>query len=195
MPEQDAVLAITSGLGDMQQALNLVWEILLPAMQGDSLPDDSATYDTLCEKLSNLNIPPVQGKTSSPVTASVSGRRYKVDENDLNIETLTLDFSESGCTVRAKTARGEAIIPCGYGKWQRGQTKLFNEPWTFELAPITTSGAWTAEDTFTMVIRLYQTPFYQTGVFRFTENGLTVEMRGNVGFVPPETKRLTAHPV
>ncbi len=32
MPEQDAVLAITSGLDDMQAVLNLVWEHLLPAM-------------------------------------------------------------------------------------------------------------------------------------------------------------------
>ena len=32
MPEQDAVLAITGGVGDMQQPLNLVWDILLPAM-------------------------------------------------------------------------------------------------------------------------------------------------------------------
>ena len=32
MPDQDAVLAITSGIGDMQAALDLVWEHLLPAM-------------------------------------------------------------------------------------------------------------------------------------------------------------------
>ncbi len=41
MPEQDAVLAITSGLGDMQSVLNLVWDHLLPAMGESSLPDDA----------------------------------------------------------------------------------------------------------------------------------------------------------
>ena len=33
MPEQDAVVAITSGAKDMQSVLNLVWEHLLPAMK------------------------------------------------------------------------------------------------------------------------------------------------------------------
>ena len=47
MPEQDAVLAITSGLGDMQPPLNLVWEQLLPAMQPTPLPEDRAAQAAL----------------------------------------------------------------------------------------------------------------------------------------------------
>ena len=38
MPEQDAVIAITSGLKDMQAVLNLVWDKLLPAMKDRPLP-------------------------------------------------------------------------------------------------------------------------------------------------------------
>lgn len=37
MPDQDAVLAITSSMGDMQSPLNLVWDLLIPAMEGPSL--------------------------------------------------------------------------------------------------------------------------------------------------------------
>ena len=37
LPEQDAVIAITSGVRDMQGILNLVWEKLLPAMQSSDL--------------------------------------------------------------------------------------------------------------------------------------------------------------
>ena len=33
LPEQDAVIAITSGVKDMQAVLNLVWDKLLPAMK------------------------------------------------------------------------------------------------------------------------------------------------------------------
>src|SRR3954463_12026968 len=36
LPEQDAVIAITSGLGNMQAVMNLVWEHLLPAMKPGS---------------------------------------------------------------------------------------------------------------------------------------------------------------
>ncbi len=40
MPDQDAVLAITSGVPDMQAVLNLVWDCLLPAMGSTALPAD-----------------------------------------------------------------------------------------------------------------------------------------------------------
>ena len=40
LPEQDAVIAITSGVRDMQAVLNLVWDKLLPAMKLSALPAD-----------------------------------------------------------------------------------------------------------------------------------------------------------
>ena len=40
MPEQEAVLAITAGVGDMQAVLNLVWKHLLPALEREPLPED-----------------------------------------------------------------------------------------------------------------------------------------------------------
>ena len=40
LPEQDAVIAITSGVKDMQSVLDLVWDRLLPAMHPSPLTDD-----------------------------------------------------------------------------------------------------------------------------------------------------------
>ena len=42
MPEQDAVVAITSGVKDMQAVLNVIWDKLLPAMQPKKLKADTA---------------------------------------------------------------------------------------------------------------------------------------------------------
>ena len=39
MPEQDAVVAITSGGRDMQAVMNLVWEKLLPASEASAVAD------------------------------------------------------------------------------------------------------------------------------------------------------------
>ena len=61
MPEQDAVLAITSAVVDMQAVLDLVWEHLLPAM-GKTLPENQAEQNKLSSTLSSLAIPPVTGK-------------------------------------------------------------------------------------------------------------------------------------
>ena len=47
MPEQDAVVAITSGTRDMQAVLDKVWEHLLPAMGPDALPATDAYGESL----------------------------------------------------------------------------------------------------------------------------------------------------
>ena len=182
MPDQDAVLAITAGIDlfDSQLPLNLVWEILLPAMQQDTLPNNNADYDTLIKRLSSLNMQTVQGDAASPVMSQVSGRTYTVDDNELKLETITLNFMKSGCEIRIKTAAGEEIIPCGYGSWQRGETTLFKQPLLFDSLLVAVSGAWTAKDTFTMIFRLYETPFFHTVVCNFAGDELMIETQINV---------------
>jgi CubicO group peptidase (beta-lactamase class C family) len=196
MPEQDAVLAITGGIDvfDMQQPLNLVWDLLLPAMHPSAIPA-ATDHDTLAKKLSSLHLPPVQGQTASPIASQVSARTYSVDVNELEIETITLNFTESGCTVRVKTAAGEEIIPCGYGTWQQGHTTLFNEPAWLNPMPIAASGAWTAEDRLTMVVRLYETPFFYTLVYDFVADEMLVESRVNVSLESTKPLLLTAHAI
>lgn len=193
MPEQDAVLAITAGVADMQIPLNVVWDTLFSAMNADALPEDPAAHDSLTKKLASLTTIPVQGLSTSPAVAQVSGQIYQVDANELKIETLVFDFAELGCSVKAKTTAGEETIPCSYGVWQQGATKLFNEPWVLNPMPIAASGAWTADDTFTLIVRLYETPFFHTFVCRFADDQLTVETKINVSFVPSQTRVLTAH--
>lgn len=198
MPEQDAVLAITSGIDvfDMQQPLNLIWDILLPAMWPDPLPDGAAVQDALSKKLSSLSLKPVQGEASSRIASQVSGQTYVVDANELGIETITLSFAGADYTVTVKTAAGEETIPCGYGKWQPGQpTALFRQPLLFDTTPITTSGAWTAEDVFAMIVRLYETPFYHSLVCHFVEDEMLIETRINVSLESMKPLLLLAHPV
>jgi CubicO group peptidase (beta-lactamase class C family) len=195
MPEQDAVLAITSGLDifDSQQPLNLVWELLLPAMSPDALPEDAAAQAALTAKLFGLSFIPVQGETASPIASQVSGRTYAIDDNKLKIETIALNFTEVGCIVSVKTASGEETMPCGYGRWQRGETTLFHQPLLFERTPVAASGAWTADETFTMIFRLYETPFFHTLDCHFVGDELMIETRINVSLESMEPLLLTGH--
>ncbi|MCA9913126.1 MAG: serine hydrolase [Anaerolineae bacterium] len=182
MPEQDAVLAITSGLDvfDMQQPLDLVWKILLPAMQADSLDDDSAAYTHLTNKLHSLHLLPVAGEATSPIAASVSGRTYAVDANELALKTISLSFAEAVCEITLKSPEHQEAILCGMGTWQQGQTALFEQPLLFQNALVATSGAWTNPDTFTIIFRLYETPFYYTMDCHFADDEMLMEIQINV---------------
>lgn len=182
MPDQDAVLAITGGLDDMQEPLNLVWDILLPAMGNAPLPDDAAAQQRLAEKLSTLAIPPVEGEVSPATASKVSGRVYTMDANLLNFKTISLNFGESGCTAHVNTAHTEETIACGYGSWHAGETKLFNEPWESAPTPYAASGAWNADHSFEMVIRLTGTPFFHTLIYHFALDDVLIEKHINVSF-------------
>ncbi|MEJ7677939.1 MAG: serine hydrolase [Segetibacter sp.] len=57
IPEQDAVIAITSETTDMQGELNLIWKILLPAMQKGKLPANTSADEMLKKKLAALALP------------------------------------------------------------------------------------------------------------------------------------------
>lgn len=194
MPEQDSVLAITGGMDvfDMQQPLNLVWEMLLPVMHPDPLPDDSEAQNALAARLSTLSLPEAQGQAVSPTATRVTGQTYQVDTNPLKLETITLNFDASGCTFSVKTPRGEELIPCSFGKWHRGQTSLFTQPLLFDCTPVAGCGAWTAETIFTAIFRLYETPFFHTLICHFVGDELMIEIRINVSMESMEPLLLTA---
>ena len=197
MPEQDAVLAITGGIDlfDDQRVLDLVWELLLPAMHMEVLPDNPVIQNALSEKLAGLALLPVQGRETSSILSQVYGKTYRVDANELKIETIKLNSSEAGYIVTIRTAMDEDTIPCGRGVWQPGHTTLLTEARWFsgEPMPIVASGAWTAEDSFTMVVRLYETPFYYTFVFCFAGAELVAEIQVNVSLGFSRPLLLTAH--
>lgn len=182
MPDQDAVLAITSGMDvfDMQQPLDLVWEMLLPEMHGESLGDYSIAQTDLATKLDNLSFAPVKGAATSPLAPQLSGCKYVVDANELSVETIAFRFTETACEISVKTAERVETILCGYGSWQRSHTTLFEQPLLFTRAAVATSGAWTAEETFTTIFRLYETPFYYTMDCHFADDELLIEMVVNV---------------
>ena len=64
LPEQDTVIAITSGIGNMQSILDTVWGNLLPGMKSSPLPADESTRTKLDTKR-GLTLPP-QNSTLSP---------------------------------------------------------------------------------------------------------------------------------
>ena len=197
MPEQDAVLAITSGLGDMQPPLNLVWKYLLPALGPSALADDPTAHAALNARLAGLRLPTPHGRPSSAGAAGITGKTFAFAPNDDHIEGIRFDFGADEAVLTIQNDRGEQVIPCGYNRWQRGEADLEraaslhaaashrSSPWK-----LAASGAWTDEQTYTARLWWYETPFARTITCRFAGEGLTLEQRINVGFQPPTPTRL-----
>jgi len=73
IPKRDAVVAITSHVGDLQLPLNLIWEHLLPALEPQPLPENPAAQKRLAIRLADLRLPAPQGQPTSELAARVSG--------------------------------------------------------------------------------------------------------------------------
>jgi len=189
LPEQDAVIAITSGVKDMQAVMNLVWDKLLPAFAPNQLPADRANHERLTGRLARLAVRTPAGNTTSAGAARFAGRRFEFPTNDLKLEAVTLEPGANAkeTTLVVRRAGGDARLVCGFGEWRKGRGQFG----AYSDEPFGASGAWTSDDAFVAKICAYETPFYATLTLKFSGDELSYLQEANVGFGPTKFPQLT----
>lgn len=187
MPEQDAVIAITSGLGNMQLVLDLVWEKLLPGFQTAKLPKDPASNAKLRQGLASLSLPTPEGKADG---ANVYGRGYKLEANARALTKVTLEKSSDGGTALLLESNGKKDrIDCGFQAWRKGTLTLGGQE-----QAVAASGAWVSKDTFVAKICAYHTPFVHTLSLKFVGEELRLNSEVNVSFGPTKEPEVRGTP-
>lgn len=187
LPVQDAVVAITSGTGNMQAVLDILWDRLLPAFASAALPADPVAWDRLQEKLASLEVPPAEGAPTSPTAAQVLNRHYSFPENDQQVTSAVLTSTDNGETVTLAIERaGETVtFPAGFHRWRPGRAYVPG----MQLArlaeePVAGTFAWTADDTLVIKACAYETPFHVTFTLKFADKTVTLDTQMNVAFGP-----------
>jgi CubicO group peptidase (beta-lactamase class C family) len=188
MPEQDAVIAITSGVKNMQSVLDLVWDILLPAMQSAPLAADEESREKLEKKLAGLTLRPLEDTSPSERLQSVAGKIYLFPSNDQKLEKVSIEIEGTGRTVDlvVRFDGAEQKISCGRGGWKVGRSSFGLLP----EQPLAACGAWTGDDVFTARICFYETPFVTTIRLRFDGEQLLYDSESNVAFGPTRRPQL-----
>ena len=198
IPELDAVVAITSGVRNMQQVMNLVWDKLLPAMKPGRLPENAAARRQLETRLAALKLKFPSGSASSPMASRVSGKWFEFSENDRGIKAVSFDFNSTSPSLIVRTASGETRMTVAGDTWPKGRgqfTDALDRILAVPANPLAaTSGAWTAPDTFTVKIVLYETPFYSTMNFKFDGDRLMIDAEHNVSFGATKLPQLIGQP-
>lgn len=179
LPDQDVVLAITSGEPDMQAELNLVWEHLLPALAAGPLPEDPSAQADLQHALARLAYAPLQqGVETPPLAAQVSGVEYHFDEDAFGASAARFDFDAAGCTVTLAGGLAAGSLRLGSGDWAEGHTALFhNGP-----RRVMACGAWVSADTYQVVLRFVETPATYTIRCCFTGSRVTLNATSHATF-------------
>jgi CubicO group peptidase (beta-lactamase class C family) len=190
MPEQDAVIAITSGVKDMQSVMNLVWDRLLPALQANDVDADPAGRERLERKLAGLSLRLLAGAPLAPKGSAASSRKYVFPANEQKLEAMALE-RERGQPDRLMVRFGgvEQRIEVGRGEWRKGRLAYGSLP---EQA-VAASGAWTPEGVYAAKLYFYETPFSLTIGLRFSGKELVYDSEYNVAFGPTKQPQLVGH--
>ncbi|HEY0455879.1 MAG TPA: serine hydrolase [Verrucomicrobiae bacterium] len=191
MPDQDAVVAITSGIKDMQAVLNIVWDKLLPAMEAHAFPANSEGAQNLTQLLAKLEVRTPDGAEASPQHAKA--RKFAFPENDQRIEMLEFSPSDSSktLTITLQIAGKQFSIPCGFHAWKKSRAPLLvGKLAQFPDEPTAGAYAWSSEDTCVVKLCAYETPYHATLKFKFDGDQLTLDSETNVAFGPTKHPQL-----
>ena len=197
MPEQDAVLAITSETSDMQGELNLVWEHLQPAMQDQALPANPNALADLRIRLAALTLQPPRGESASPWVDKISGRDFVLEDNELKLNRVSFRFKDRTCLFTASDDRGDYPVVCGLRGWRLSETSVPGTPPNLVserdlrrsvVSKTAASATWTDENTLQMTWRFNETPHHDTVNCRFEGDKVQISFRDSMVAMNPSAK-------
>jgi CubicO group peptidase (beta-lactamase class C family) len=196
LPDQDAVIAIQAETPDMQEEINLVWQYLLPGMQGWAYKDDPEGDAKLQQQLAALALPPREAAASA-ADFSPNGKTYSLDDNPKRMRSIGFDLQDGGVwQVTLKDDKGSYPLPFGGGKWARGETprsgpSLLTGAQSHDvgLPPFQTAGSyhWIDDNTLELVLRYIESPHTERLVCHFDGINIRIEDANSFEYGKPGT--------
>ena len=183
MPDQDAVVVMTSESRDMMEQLGLVWDHLLPALRGAALPADEAAEQKLTRLLRSRNLPP-QGGVAGPEGTQI----LAVEPNSLGITRLTLATTGKAVNLTATVGGTEHCIVHGFGEWRMGETAMPGTPTRLlgagtlatPVRKVAASAAWLDASTLELTWRYLEFPHRDTVTCRFDADRVTLSFLSSI---------------
>jgi CubicO group peptidase (beta-lactamase class C family) len=194
LPDQDAVVAITSGVKDMAAVLNVIWDKFLPALKPQALPANSAAAGQLKDQLARLEVRSAQGAATSPLADKFLQRKFIFPTNSQKLESLTLASPDAGktLTLTVRMDGKELVLPCGYRQCQTSRAPLLAGALAqFPDEPTAGTFAWPADDTCQIKFCAYETPYHTTLTLKFDGDRVTLDSETNVAFGPTKRPQLS----
>ncbi len=181
MPGQDAVIAITAGLGDMQAVLTLCWKHLLGGMSDQVLKPEAAVHRQLAERLAGveISVPSAVSPAQSAVEHLV-GKVFQFSENEYAWRSLEVALKPEAVNFALTTESGSHSVNAGFGAWVTGTTDLWPG------GSISARAVWSAADTLTIRIAHVETPYINTYSVKLNGQSLEVLRSLSASFGPTE---------
>jgi CubicO group peptidase (beta-lactamase class C family) len=148
LPDQDAVVVITSSTENMPAELDAIWDLLLPAFADAPLPPDPAADNRLTTRLAEATMTPLSG-TETPATVGPWRFDHVPTEEHPALTALTVTATADGFVLMADDGAPVTAV-CGNAAWPAADADT----------SFVASGGWTDPDTFEAVLVALQSPHH-----------------------------------
>ncbi len=193
MPEQDCVIAVTSGSNDYQGVLNVLFDNLLTELRPVPLPPDKTEEARLAARLKGLTMPPVQTGADSAAGVPV-GKAFTFADNEFQLKSLTLSSGGAAPKIRLGMGGADLSFALKPGDWvDVGTIPGRTHPQMGGgLKHVSASGAWVGPHVLKIKLCFDTTPFTDDWTFDFSGGTLKATGQHNVAFgaTPPVEVRL-----
>jgi hypothetical protein len=138
--------------------------------------------------MSSLALPIPAMEATSPLVATISGKKYAFAPNSLKATTLSLTFDKGNCLVRFNDEQGNHQLTCGINRWAESDTTLSTKPIKLVPTPIpgetknrvAATGTWSDPNTFMMTWRFIETAHYETVTCKFGTDSVAVAFESSI---------------
>jgi CubicO group peptidase (beta-lactamase class C family) len=192
MPSEKTVVAITSGVRDMQKVLDVTWDNLLPALHNGAKGNrNDPAAKSLATKLASLKLRPTEGEATTPIAKEIAGKKFKFADNSQHLEDLSISGEGAATTLNARVSGKDYNFKCAPGEWHDGRFAWegISSLETSRDEAASASGAWNG-NIFTAKIAFTETPYVLTLKCGFAKDQVTVEPESNVAFGPTKRPQL-----
>ena len=164
-PELDAVVAITSESADKAATMRTVWDTLVPELRGSApLPENAEEWAKLKTSLGALSYTPPQMNKRSPLAATLSGKKFILDENPFHAKAVSFACSDDHVVFTlAEEGKPDIVIDCGMNRWILEGNRKPEAHSLFSLrridfdSVVAASAGWSADDTLVLTFRFIET--------------------------------------
>jgi hypothetical protein len=200
LPKREAVAAWTSADMD-SRSISKIFERHAPAIFAARDQAGAARVEAaLRYKTSRLSALPPLTKTTSPLVARISGKRFLAERNADGVMEVGFEFTKDRCHFRLSDARGEHVVEAGLASWVESHTSMtgarLHHEYQLDAMRVVAGGAWSDPDVFEMTWQFNESAFRDRLVCRFDGDAVTISRAVNVNSgvrsLPPLTARLRA---
>jgi CubicO group peptidase (beta-lactamase class C family) len=152
LPEQDAVIACTAQVVDMQSELDIIWEHLLPALS--STPADPAADEELADRLARLSTRTIESASPGPGEPVEFAVAPVAEPYTDRVEAIRVEPVEGGSRMLVRVSGTEHVFDLRPGEWADGHLPGLHTPFP----EVSVTGGWVNAEEFHADVVSRRTP-------------------------------------